>query len=85
MDLTGRVAKCSCGMTRTSDPDLAFFEYRGADSKCASNTCKHCRYYDVAHTDEVRAKNPGGRICSNFEPIGPYEWDIFYCGCRGWD
>lgn len=23
--------------------------------------------------------------CKTFEPHGPYEFDSYYCGCRGWD
>lgn len=55
--LEGRIAKCSCGATQPSDPDLAFFE--------------HGRY----------AKgDPGGPAIKRV-----YDYDTFYCGCRGWD
>lgn len=78
-DLTGRTARCSCGKERSSSDELAFFEYRGHGSRAAAVHCKNCGYYPVAHEkDNVRH-------CGNFEPHGPYEFDHFYCGCRGWD
>lgn len=56
---------------------LAFFEYRGPGSP--SLMCKHCHYTKGAH--ERHSKNS----CYNFEPHGPYKYDYYYCGCRGWD
>lgn len=81
--LEGRKAKCTyCGNIRDSSYDLAFFEYHGNGSYNAINSCKNCRYYEVAHNSDSR--NINKNICDNFEPIGD-TIDIYYCGCRGWD
>jgi hypothetical protein len=81
--LEGRLARCMCGNTRPSieseDGSLAFFEFRGEGSPKAKQMCKHCRYYEVAHRPE---KN---HDCKTFEPHGAFEFDEYYCGCRGWD
>lgn len=82
-NLEGRKARCICGRIETSSIDLAFFEFRGPGSRAGNATCKNCRYHDVAHTPEKRAKNK--YICDNFESIESFEFDSFYCGCRGWD
>ena len=82
-DLTGRKARCHCGNTRNSSLDLAFFEFRGPGSREGTESCKNCGYHRVAHTLEIQAKNDG--ICKNFESIGSYEFDEYYCGCDGWD
>lgn len=79
-----RVAKCGCGRAEPSSKHLAFFQDRGPDSKDAQHTCKQCHYYDVAHTPEVMARNKNLK-CTDFEPHGAFEFDSFYCGCRGWD
>jgi len=85
-DLTGRQAKChDCGKTVPSAFTLAFFEYRGEGSERATKMCK-CGYSLAAHS-------PFNRInailkedkCSGFEAHGAYEFDSYYCGCRGWD
>ncbi len=78
--LETRMAKCSCGHTVPSDPSgkLAFFQFKGEGSKEASNTCKNCKYYKVAH-DNNRVP------CKSFEPHGAFEFDEFYCGCHGWE
>lgn len=86
--LQGREARCYCGRTRPSTDalegehgKLAFFEYRGPESERAQKTCRHCRYHDVAH-------KPGSskHVCDNFEAmVEGYEYDTYYCGCRGWD
>lgn len=86
IDLTGRVASCYCHKEKPSSYDLAFFKFRGHGSEDAIHACKNCRYQDVAHTDEVRAKHgPLGPICGKFEPNGAFPQDEFYCGCDGWD
>ncbi len=82
-DLTGRIAKCSCGNAQPSSTKLPFFEYCGPGSPTATNICK-CGYAAVAHTPEVMARNKGLK-CTNFEPRGPLQFDRQYCGCRGWD
>jgi hypothetical protein len=97
--LVGRSAKCSdtCRI-RPSDRGLAFFEYRGEGSPHATGTCKHCHYNIVAHDPTVehmaRIERNGKTRYENFmhekgqhefEPVGPADYDRYYCGCRGWD
>jgi len=79
-ELFGRTARCSCGAERSSDYALAFFEYRGENSRAATVSCLHCGYYEEAHDGR-----PHTHICEHFEPHGAYDTDIFYCGCRGWN
>ena len=84
-DLKGRIAKCSlCTNEQPSSTKLAFFEYKGPGSREAEEICKHCRMAVRAHLPEVMARNPNLK-CTNFEAIGGYERDAYYCGCRGWD
>lgn len=79
-DLTGRMARCSCGATKPSSPSaLAFFTYRGPCSLESTETCK-CGLYRSAHSPE----KPHVK-CKEFIARGPNEFDSFYCGCRGWD
>lgn len=82
--LVGRTARCGyhsrCGTEVPSHQKLAFFEYRGEGSKDAVEKCRHCRYFEVAHK-----VGHHDRICDSFEPNGAFEFDSFYCGCRGWD
>lgn len=81
--LEGRKAKCFEGcLRRDSNTELAFFEYLGPDSPAAINRCKHCGFYEEAHTKE---KPPMECRSHKFEPHGAYEFDSYYCGCRGWD
>jgi hypothetical protein len=88
-DLTGRQAIC-CGESslRDSDADkLAFFEYRGPGSKSSDLSCT-CGYAKMAHTSDKThvmkhcAKKNG---VAGFVARGPWEYDRYYCGCRGWD
>lgn len=77
-DLTGRMARCSCGKTEASDPGrLAFFEYRGPGSPHAIEQCV-CGYYECAH-GKPHIK------CKKFKQGGPAAFDLYYCGCSGWD
>jgi hypothetical protein len=82
----------------SSDLGLAFFEYRGPGSAYAIGTCKHCHYNIVAHdptASHMARVEGGGRTRyenfmrehgqHEFEPIGPAEYDLYYCGCWGWD
>jgi hypothetical protein len=64
---------------------LAFFEYRGEGSPAATTTCKHCRYALIAHQRKEAGTLKHNGVCDTFEPIGPYQYDKYYCGCRGWD
>lgn len=82
--LAGRQAKCSCGRTAPSSPELAFFEFRGPGSEAALEMCKHCPYNVRAHRPEVMAKNDALK-CTSFEAHGAFEFDKYYCGCRGWE
>lgn len=82
--LVGRVAQCGCGRTEPSNRDLAFFEFKGEGSDAALTHCKNCQYSQPAHTPEAMARNTRLK-CTNFEPLGAYEMDRFYCGCRGWE
>jgi hypothetical protein len=77
--LAGRRSKC-CGEPIPSQWTLAFFEYRGEGSRAALLHCKHCGYYEAAHSIDVAPRH-----CGRFEPHGAYDYDIHYCGCRGWD
>jgi hypothetical protein len=80
-NLEGRKARCAqCGNTSKSSLELPFFEFRGIGSHQGNETCKNCHYYKIAH-------KPGAHsgICGNFESVGSFEFDNFYCGCRGWE
>jgi hypothetical protein len=85
-NMTGRMARCSCGRTVPSSVDLAFFEFCGDGSRIATETCAKCNYSVLAH----RPHNPKPYAGAPFEhcafaPKGAYEFDRFYCGCRGWN
>lgn len=99
-DLTGRVAVCSYSRGGRYTPpdhgtpipsrwDLAFFEYRGPGSQAAVERCAHCSYYRVAHERQAALGNRPSVVedgkCPGFEPHGPWETDLFYDGCWGWD
>lgn len=74
-----REARCYCGKTEPITKNLPFFESRDTGSRQATQSCKHCRYYDVAHGKGHKV------VCNNFEPHGAYQYDSYYCGCDGWD
>ena len=84
-DLKGRYARCGCGRTvpSTLDGSLAFFEFRGDGSHSAKDICRNCSYAENAHTPEVMQRN-NALNCKDFEPHGAFEFDNYYCGCRGW-
>ena len=87
-----RMARCSCGRTVPSSPDLAFFEDCGPGSKVATGSCV-CGYYECAHDPAYMAKNVSSNRrtvveqgkCGGFRARGPLEDDRYYCGCWGWD
>lgn len=79
-NLDDRLARCLCGETIPSSFDLAFFEFRGENSNSATNSCE-CGFFETAHHITDRK----GGWCDKFTSRGPDEFDIFYCGCRGWD
>lgn len=84
-----RMAQCTyCKVERPSaeSESLAFFQDRGPGF--CNDTCKVCRYYEVAHYPNASRVNPEvPKQCQHsFEPmIEGYPFDSFYCGCRGWD
>lgn len=79
-NLKGRMAKCYDGCALVpSHAGLPFFEFRGEGSEQAKITCKNCPYYETAHG------KGHSHVCNNFIPRGAFEFDSFYCGCRGWD
>ena len=90
-NLSGRKAKCSFASSPNHKPpvdseiDLPFFEYKGPDSFRGRITCKNCGFYEQAHGGDKRRYYPENRICDNFESVGAFEFDEYYCGCRGWD
>lgn len=79
--LEGRRAICGDHAIVPSSYDLAFFEYRGPESRLAKEKCKNCMYLKVAHLLEDKTI----RHCNNFEEHGPWEYDGYYDGCHGWD
>jgi hypothetical protein len=81
-NLAGRTARCAygCGATAPSALTLPFFEFLGEGSREAALACKTCRFFEVAH-EEPRHKDQA----HPFEPHGAFEFDRYYCGCRGWD
>ena len=92
-NLEGRTARCQCGKTApsTRDGSLAFFEYRGPGSYEAEQGCQHCGYSKIAHFHF--AEHMKGRktvveqgLCPGYEQATEGRpFDLFYCGCRGWD
>lgn len=99
-DLTGRFAKCAYNnpnnpdavKTHMNEPipssmNLAFFEFKGEGSLAAVRKCKNCWFMDVGHeiTDWHKEHDSTCQHCDHFEPHGAYEFDEYYCGCRGWD
>lgn len=87
INLKERTAKCQCGAEQVSDKDLAFFSFRGEGSKDATDSCGTCGYAEVAHTRAQELNEPHLAHCRTheFTPHGAWEYDVFYCGCRGWD
>jgi hypothetical protein len=90
-DGTIRMAKCAyCDRTEPSAnrESLAFFEDLGEGSYEATNSCKNCRYHEIAHGPDGNPNSVSGRskfVCEEFTPQGDRGQDRFYCGCRGWD
>jgi len=94
-DLTGRFAKCRYkngrpGSTTDHTPvpsswSLAFFEYQGDGSREATEMCGTCRYSVVAHGAINQVTKRAGITDHTFVPRGGQEFDVYYCGCWGWD
>jgi hypothetical protein len=85
-NLEGRWAKCSiCKHMSPSNPSkLAFFQFRGENSRSALNTCKVCSYNRQGCPIIQKRLDYKGEQ-HEFTSHGAFEYDCFYCGCRGWD
>lgn len=89
--LEGRMARCGIDHgTTPSSQSLPFFQFRGEGSLAAIDSCLHCGYSKFAHGEEAsRWKNGKTAVenagCPGFEPHGPWDYDLYYCGCRGWE
>ena len=85
-----RQARCNCGRIEPSAKwqSLAFFEPRGEGTVAAKEYCK-CEYAEIAHKPDpkmpTRRNVVAEGLCPGFTPHGAYEFDLYYCGCRGWD
>lgn len=92
-DFSDRKSKCGyCNNIQPSDISLPFFEYKGPGCEQSESICKNCGYHRIAHKGQPGSDkhlatlvNKEGVNCSRFEEHGPWEFDSFYCGCRGWD
>lgn len=76
-----------CKAIRHSDPSLPFFESR-EDGTRASTVCAHCGFYEIAHQYEesrVHKEPLPQTLGHDYRPRGAWQFDSFYCGCRGWD
>lgn len=88
-----RKARCaSCQTVVASSDKLPFFEDRGEGSREAVEACRICKCFEKAHHPRTDGPASGiGKIPSvigtphPFEPHGAWEFDLYYCGCRGWD
>jgi hypothetical protein len=84
--LAGRIAKCGCGKTRSSeDAHLPFFEYQGPGSNSAELSCAKCGMYKVVHQAINPSTGRPGVTDHEFTRRGDVGYDKFYCGCYGWD
>ena len=66
---------------------LPLFEARGEGTPAATDYCK-CGYAEIAHRDDSKERRRNvvkEGVCKGFVPHGAYEFDRYYCGCRGWD
>lgn len=83
-DLTGRTAKCTCGASAPSSPALAFFEYRGPGAGRATCAVGDCIFLESVHQPiNPHTGRPG--VTDHTFVARTYDFDSFYCGCRGWD
>lgn len=82
-DLTGRVARCSCGRTAPSSPALAFFIYWGPGN--TQHNCGVCGYTPRVHEDTPEHIVRHASWTPHTWVPSEREHDEYYCGCRGWD
>lgn len=91
-----REAQCSsCLKIVPTSDNLAFLERTGEGTKAATESCANCGYHEIAHSYDGNYAPPSNKknphLCLNFDPPmefvphGPWPYDRFYCGCRGWD
>lgn len=84
--LAGRTALCQCGSEQPSSLKLAFFAYRGLGSdivhQCAEPGCGR---YDYTHLPINPGTSRDGITDHAFIPRTPFDTDLYYCGCKGWD
>ena len=85
-----RAAKCGCGTIKPS-VDLAndsFFENLSPEAVAATplerRSCGHCGYNEICHHPINRGTGRAG-ITDHVFVERTFEFDRFYCGCRGWD
>lgn len=88
--LAGRVAHCTYCGARAARPSLsealAFFEYRGEGSQAATDQCATCGCVAAAHAPrKLPFASLNGITDHPFVAHGPWETDLYYCGCRGWE
>jgi Fe2+ or Zn2+ uptake regulation protein len=82
--LDGREARCSCGETRPSSLDLAFFSYQGVGSDVHLH-CSECGMYATVHNAINPHTGRAGVTDHEFKPRPAREFDSWYCGHAGWD
>lgn len=77
INLEGRYARCTCGSTRPSEPDMGYFEYRGDGSRAAIEYCAYCGHTEASHDSGMAFKDG---YCGGFTPRGAMDYDSFFCG-----
>lgn len=98
--LKNRKSRCCNKSIRPSiealNGKLAFFEYRGKGSyhSISSRKCLNCGKNQGFHETRKQYLERGKKLhpgleqtCNNYKPgeEKPEEFDLHYCGCRGWD
>lgn len=68
----------TCPCEQPSSKDLPFFEFCGDGSR-RSEQCAHCGCYESAHSMSHH------KCANGYTPRGDRGYDLFYCGCHGWD
>ena len=92
--LTGRVARCSqCGKEKPSSFELPFFElasgprtWSAEDRKDVEAAMEEMRHeINPARREELRQVYLKLREAAESRKDIAGTYDLFYCGCRGWD